>query len=65
MARQLFEHVPAHMQADLRASNRVPLSTVIVGPSAYPQAAVAAMRTMLRKIHVNPDVINSKIPIRP
>jgi hypothetical protein len=65
MGPEVFEHVPAEMQTDVRASNRVPLSTVIVGPSAHPDAAVASIRTMLRDLHMNAEVINSTIPIRP
>jgi hypothetical protein len=38
---------------------------VIVEPSAHPQAAVAGVRTMLRELHMNAEVVNSKIPIRP
>ena len=65
MGPEVLDHVPAHAQADARAYNRVPLSTVVVGPSAHPQAAVAAIRTMLHDLHMNAEVINSRIPIRP
>lgn len=65
MGPETLEHVPAHAQADVRAYNRVPLATVIVGPSAHPEPAAAAVRTMLRDLHMNADVINSKVPIRP
>jgi hypothetical protein len=65
MGPETLEHVPADAQADVRAYNRVPLATVIVGPSAHPEAAAAAIRTMLRDLHMNADVINSKVPIRP
>jgi hypothetical protein len=65
MGPDVLEHVPAHALAAARAYNRVPLATVIVGPSAHPMAAAAAIRTMLRDLHSNADVINSKVPIRP
>jgi Protein of unknown function (DUF2971) len=65
MGPEVFEHVSANMQAEVRAHNRVPLSTVIIGPSAHPDAAAASIRTMLRDLHISADVINSKIPIRP
>jgi len=65
MGPEILDHMPPEHQVDVRAHNRVPLSTVIVGPSGHPQAAVAAIRTMIRDLHMNADVINSQIPIRP
>jgi len=65
MGPELFDHIQSEHQADVQAHNRVPLSTVIVGPSSHPQAAVTAIRTMIRDLHMNADVINSQIPIRP
>jgi hypothetical protein len=64
MGPELFEHIPAHAQADARAYNRIPLKTVVVGPSTHPEAAVASIRTMLRDLHMNADVISSEVPIR-
>ncbi len=65
MGPEVFEHVPADVRATVLNHNRVPLSTVIVGPTAHPQAAAAAVSTMLRDRHFNAEVVNSKIPIRP
>jgi Protein of unknown function (DUF2971) len=65
MGPEVLEHVPVAHQSEVRAHNRVPLATVIVGPSAHPEAAAAAIRTMLRDLHMNADVINSRVPIRP
>jgi hypothetical protein len=64
MGPEVVEHVPAHAQADARAYNRIPLKTVVVGPSTHPEAAAASIRTMLRDLHMSADVINSKVPIR-
>jgi hypothetical protein len=60
----MLARVPEQHRATVAEHNRVPVAQVIVGPSAHPEAAAAAVRAMVRDLHLGADVINSRVPIR-
>jgi hypothetical protein len=43
---------------------KVPITNVVVGPTAHPAAALSSIRAMLRESHAFAQVVNSEIPLR-